>query len=391
MSTATDLRNFPAVEENVERPETLSQTLLAKHDKCPRAGYFTIRDRYGKSSIPMDRGSAFHEVVEKATLLLIEQGEPMMPGEVAKDLADATMREHPEWVLPTAEQDAVRLMAWNWAEATVLELDKILGVEIPLEVELGGFTLTCRIDRAECVGNDLYLYDYKTSLNVRRREELQRGFQGQFYALAMLYGYHQETGETFGSGIQSVTFSEVYPRYRRDDGTLASPEGAWTRSELHEFRVSLERNVEALERSLGTGDWPARDGSWCGECPAPQECPIPEHLREVPHIETAADAEAAFSHKLALDKEGRRLQAGMREFVKRSGRPIFVGDLAFDASYSESRSVKDWDGFMEAVRHAVEHNVELKLEDHVQVRGSTKFAKRKQTEEELTNANSNGS
>jgi PD-(D/E)XK nuclease superfamily len=377
-----DLRDFPSVADNIERPDTLSQSLLAKHDKCPRSAY--LSRKYETASIPMDRGSAFHAVAERATQMMIDEGEPTMPGEIAKELADAVMAEHPEWVLPTAEQDAVRLMAWNWAEGTVLDLEAIIGVEVPLEMQLGGFTLTSRIDLIEVVGSTLHLYDYKTSLNIRKREEVQRGFQGQFYALEAVEGVRRDSGLGFGAGINDVWFWEVYPRYRdMDSGMLIAKDGSWTRAEIHDFKVSLLRNVERFEESLETGGWPARDGSHCSECPAASECPIPEHLRAVEEIATAEQAADLFSLKLAHEREGRRMQASLRGWVNDNG-PIFVGDYVFDAKASESREVVDWTRLETALYQSMELGVPFNRDEHIRVKRSTKFAKRRLTEEERT-------
>lgn len=379
MTLATiDLRDFPAVEENIERPETLRQSLLAKHDKCPRSAY--LSQKYDTTSVAMDRGTAFHYFVERAIERLRDEGEVKMPGDVARELADAVMAERTDLVLPTDEQDVVRLMAWNWAESFLLDWETIVGVEVPLEMEIGGFKLTCRIDLIEASGSTLWLRDWKTSLNVRKREEVQRGFQAQFYALACLDGLTTK-GMSFGAGITDIWFFETCPRYRTDEGPLVAKEGSWTRSELADFRVSLERNVAAFEESLSTGKWPARDGSWCSQCPAPTECPIPAHLRAVDEIATLDDAEVAFSHKLALERESRRLQSGLRGWVKDNG-AVYVGDLAFDAAYSESRLVKDWNELQLALVRSADFGVPFVMSDHVELRQQTKFSKRRQTEEE---------
>jgi hypothetical protein len=380
--TATSLRDFPPVVENIERPDTLSQTLLAKHNKCPRSAYLYRKYKGGTGSHAMGRGILFHEVADQAINELLEQEEAAMPGEVAKELADAVMAEHPEIPLSTDEQDAVRLMAYNWAEGTIIDPAAVVAVEMPLQFEIGGFTLTCRLDLVEAHGSTLYVRDWKTSLAIRKSEEIQKGFQGLFYALACIEGEDPETGARIGGGIQDVWFYETYPRYRTEEGPLLAREGSWTRAEIHEFKGSLERNVAAFERSLETGDWPTRDGSWCSECPAQGECPIPEHLRELPQIETEEDAHNAFSRKLALERESRRLQSGLRGFVKDNG-PLFHGDYAFDARLEEQKKVKDWNELILALQRTSELGTPFEMTEHIEIRKSTKFAKRKLTPEEM--------
>lgn len=379
--SALDLRNLPPVEEPVEAPETFRQTRLARYDKCPRSAYLDLKYKGGPGSVELDRGTAFHIVPERAIPLMIERGEATMPGEMATELADSIMRERLDLTLPAAEQDAVRLMAWNWAESTAIDPEALIGVEVPMVIEIGGVEVTCRIDLVEVAGSSLYLTDWKTSLHIRKQEEVEEGFQGRLYALAALFGVHRETGLPLGAGINEVWFYETYPRYRGEDGTLIKREVCWTRQEVYEFKTSVERNVAAFQRSLETGEWPARDGSWCSQCPAPAECPIPAHLREVEEITTVAEAEAAFSRKLALERESRRLQSGLRGWVQENG-PIHVGDYVFDAKLIEQKSVKDWGELIVGLTRTSELGAPFEISEHVEIRQLTKFAKRKATKEE---------
>jgi RecB family exonuclease len=381
MTTVT-LRDFPPVEENVERPDSIRQSLAAKYDKCPRAAMLYLKYGGGTETHEKTRGTIFHRFMERATETMLELGEPTMPGDVGRELADAIMAEDPSIVLSTDEQDVVRQCAWNWCEATALDLEALIGVEIPLEMQLGGFTITGTIDRAEAFEPSLHLHDAKTSLAIRKREEVQRGFQGQLYALLCIEGVHRETGLSIGAGINDVWFWEDYPRYRTDEGPLITKDGSWTRPEIHEFKVSLEQMLGRLEHSFQTGEWPARDGSWCSTCPAQTECPIPAHLRYVEEVTSEADAEAAFSHKLALERESRRLQSGLRGWVQGTERPIYVGDYAFDATLSESKEVIDWNELILALHRTSELGAPFEMTNHIRIKQSTKFAKRKQTEEE---------
>jgi len=385
VAVAEDYRTFPPVEENIERPDTLSQTLLAKHDKCPRSAYLMRRFKTG--SVEMDRGTAAHDVFERLTRTCIEHEEATIPGDVARAVADEVMHERTDLVLPADEQDAIRAMAWNWGEGMAIDAETYIGAEVPLEIEIGGFVVTCRVDLMEGIGSSLHLHDYKTSLNIRKREEVQRAFQGKLYGLAAIFGVHRETGLNLGAGINDVWFYETYPRYRdKDSGGLIKKEGVWTRTELAEFRGSLERNIERFAESLETGDWPARDGSWCSECPAQTCCPIPPHLRGVEQVTNDLEAELAFSHKMALERESRRLQAGLRGWVQETGKPVYVGDYAFDASVSQSKEVIDWDELIVGLTRTSEVGAPFEVTDHIRVKQSTKFAKRKKTEEEIADA-----
>lgn len=387
-----NLRDFPPVEENVDQPESFRQTLLNKHDQCPRSAYLYMKYEGGKSSHRADGGTALHMTLERATNLMIDNGEPQIPGDMCREMADAVMAEATHLVLSTAEQDAVRLMAWNWAEATAFDLDKIIGAEVPLEMELCGLKITGTIDLMETYEQTIRNTDYKSGLNMKKNEEIQRDFQGKLYGLLSLIGVNSETGNGYGSGIDNIWHEQVYPRYREKDdrgkpvGSLLASYGAWERFELHEFRVSLERNLERLQESFETGDWPARDDdTWCGYCPAQTECPIPAHLRKAEEIETPEDAENAFSHKMATERESRRLAAGLRTWVDQH-EAVFVGEHAYDAKPSISREVKDWEVFEAEIEGAILTGKPIKIEDFVRTKKSTRFGKRKQTKEELENA-----
>src|SRR5436190_2158512 len=111
-----DLRHLPAVEDNVEQPEALSQTFLSRMDVCARSGYLYLRHRSGPTSHAMDRGTAFHAFAERLVHLLIDSDENSAPPEIAKDLLSAVIAENPTWQLPEPEMDALRIMAYHLAE-----------------------------------------------------------------------------------------------------------------------------------------------------------------------------------------------------------------------------------------------------------------------------------
>jgi PD-(D/E)XK nuclease superfamily len=364
----------------VQIPETLRQTLLSQHDKCPHAAWLSMKypDR---QTHEMTRGTALHMVVERGIQLLVENEETTLPGDMATALADELLLEHPEWVLSTAEQDVVRLCSYNWAEAFLFDPETFIGCEIPMQIELCGWTVTGTIDLLEAQGSTFYVRDNKTSLAIKKPDEMRRIFQGQLYTLLAMFGVRSDTGAPLGTGIDHAWFYEEYPRYRNDEGGIIKREADWSRAEIFQFKRSLERNLLAFENSMQTDEWPARDGSWCSMCPAPTECPIPEHLREVPLVETGEQAEEAFSRKLAIERYGRRLQTGMREWVKEHGR-IIVGDLAFDARKEDVREVKDWDEMLVALTATSTVGAPFEVTEHIKFRSQTKFAKQKIDPEE---------
>lgn len=381
-----DYRTFSPVEENIERPETLRQSLMARHDLCPHSAY--LDRRFSTSSHAMDRGTALHETIERLQRRLMQEmaegGEVTLPEEVARDEAEAVMAERTDLVIPAVEQDRVRGMAWNWARSPYSSVDPetLLGIEIPMEIEVGGFRCTGRIDRVEAVGQTLYIYDWKSGF-PGDKESVEKSWQGQFYGMLLLWGFQQETDPRleFGAGINDVWFYEVFPRERDEDtNALFVHEAVWSRTELYEFKTSLERNIGAFEESLRTGIWPASNGpTQCSRCPAPAKCPIPADLRQVEEIDTEDDAVDALIQKDALTREGTRIQNGLRGWVEENG-AIYHGDTVFDGKPSQSRTV-DWKGFDAAPEGA-------DIKDFTTYRKGSKFAARKITknEKELLNA-----
>jgi RecB family exonuclease len=361
----------------IDRPETFRQSLLAKHDKCPHSAFLYLKHKDGAPSHPKTRGSVFHLFMQRATDWMVTESEPMMPGEVATELADSIMADELA-PLSAEEQDVVRQCAWNWAEATVLDLEALVGTEVDVELEVGGIKVTGRIDRVEVSGSTMYLRDAKTSLHVMRQEETERNFQRLLYSLAVIEGTAPGLGFSLGAGITDVWFTFEYPRHRTDEGPLIMREAGSTRYELSEFRRSLERNVAALERSFETDEWPAVPGSWCSECPAQSECPIPMHLRPVLEIESAEDARDAFAWLQALDRMKAPIQSGLRGWVKEHETPVYLGDYAFDAAVTRSTPINK-----EAVEQAARTGERIDpTRLYAAPKTTTKYARRKITREE---------
>lgn len=364
-------------------PETLRQTLLSRHDKCPHSAMLYMKYDGGTEAHALTRGTVLHLVVETAIGIMVSQGETTIPGDLATEIADGLLADNLDWVLSAEEQDVVRLCAYNWAESYVHDPETFIGCEVPMQIEIAGWTVTGTIDLLEAANSTFYIRDNKTSLAIKKPDEMRRVFQGQLYALLAMFGVRSDTGLTIGAGINHAWFYEEYPRYRTEEGGIVKREGDWSRPEIFQFKRSLERNLLAFEESMKTGEWPARDGSWCSTCPCEAECPIPAQLRELPEITTEEEAQEAFSRKLALERESRRVQKGLRGWVEANGR-IVVGDLEFTAVVSDVKKVKDWTVMLRAIEWAVsdpEHR-EFVLTEHVDFHNQTKFTKKKIEEEE---------
>lgn len=357
-----------------KRPDSIRQSLLAKFDTCPRSFYLYVKHDGGASAHQLDRGILFHEFVKKAVEMIRDADETMMPPEVAKAEINALITEHKELVIPEYEQNALRAMAWNWAKATVIDPDEVVGLEQKIYLELPGGTVHGTPDFATITQFGYALIDdYKTSLAIPSRDELEAGaksFQGRKYCLLFAFGIPEGETEPWGVGIDELRYRTVYPRFTNEDtGELAYREVVYTRDQLVDYRGTLESHLEKIAHGWETGEFPAQAGSHCYECPARSECPIPEEaaeaVEEITTIEQAVELAQAWYIR---DLQNRRLKSSLRAFADDYGEPIFFGDYALDFRYEERRSVI-WD--------ALDAGVPFDPGQHVKVTNSTKFDKRK--------------
>lgn len=368
---------------DVERPEKASQTFLSRFNVCPFSAALYLKTKGGPQSPAMLRGSLFHRFVEESVAYLVDEGETQMPPEVGKDRMMALIRDSGEH-LPEYEMNALRAMAWNWSDATVIDPDEIVGLEQMIELQIGNWTVRGKLDFAE-IGpvQGALIRDYKTQINIPSQDEIENGaksFQGRFYALLLLFGIPENESFPLGNGLDEVRVELAFPRYSNPEtGELIGREVTWTRDQLVDFRNSLEIHLAELDESLESGEWHASPGSWCAECPLRSACPIPEQAMEFEVIESVEQAEQALSLHLTRDAAQRRLMKSVSSFHEDHAQPIVVGDYAFDRRLETRRSV-DWD--------AAEAEGEVKPE-HIKLVPSTPFRKKKLTpeqREELSNA-----
>lgn len=380
----------------VDRPSRLSQTMLRHMDNCPRSGYLYLKHKGGPSSAPMDRGSAFHLFAERMVVELVARGEkslfaPAQDGDggaedlsqAAKDVASLTQAmveqvfaDHPEFVMPASERDAVRVMAYHLAVAFDVDPQSVVGIERAFELDLEcGWKIVGKVDLAALPTATRGLVDdYKTSLAVPSQEEHAQSFQAKLYALLLMYGRPVD-GEPFGSHLTHVTGRMIYPRAKpRETGKglrLVQREATWSRGQLDEFRMDVEALGRRVSDALGSGDWPAQAGPHCSECPAPRECPIPRELRNyqgtILEPEQASEAwEWAMRAKAAVAAVEKEVKA----FAKAHG-GVVVGDRVFEWRVSESRRLRsvggrsDWDGLAQAVLDAATYGTPFELEEFV--------------------------
>jgi hypothetical protein len=312
-----------------------SMTFLKHYDSCPRSGFLYAKYKGEASTPAMVRGSAFHAIVQAAINLMMDTDEGTIPAEVVKVLVNEKLAEHP---VPTAEHDAIREMAYRWAEEFRMVRNDVIACETFLTLEVGGYEVRGIVDYATLIedGRAVLVKDWKTSRAAPSFEDVARkrpdgtyaakNFQLVLYALLLAFGTVYEEGYRVATQAQRFDLEFVYPAIPDSTGRMLTRPMSLTRLELEEYRASLDALLERVERSEDSGDWPAVvSDDACGICPCAGECPIPAQVR----AERGEIGTASYARYLAemLDQGARldrQTRANLKEWAKQHG-PIRYG------------------------------------------------------------------
>jgi hypothetical protein len=327
------LRDLPPVEPNVDRPEYLSQSFLARQDVCARSAFLYQKHRGGPSTHAMDRGSAYHEWFHRFVDLLVEQGENSAPPDVAKELLADVLADNPHWQIPEPEQDALRVMVFHTAEALWINPSEVVALETMLELDIDGVKVRGRVDFAAITPSARHatIWDAKTGWVIPSQETFDRSWQTRFYALLLAEGKASEDPVPIGKGIETFTVAELYPRYKN----LPERKTTLTRQQLADFKLDVSAVIARAQHGFDTGLWPAVPGDHCSTCPAAWDCPLPEIL-----IPAAVDdrPEALAEREQFLDSEHKTVMKKLKSIAEDSG-PIQVGGYEYAFKLTESERV----------------------------------------------------
>jgi hypothetical protein len=394
-----DLRDFDPVEPLAELPATLRQTALAKMSTCPRSFYLYHRYKGGPLSHPLIRGSIMHSAFERVIRHLMDVGEPYAPPEIGKDILAEVVRES-ELTVPPGEHDSMRAMMFNFCNGLVIDPEKVLCVETPVRLEVGGWTLTGIIDFAQIDGNTIKLYDWKTAFmsdDLPDNAEWQGSFQTVLYSMALAFGTME--GAPFPlQGVENFEVRLVHPRiFWEQEQTMGYRMALLTRDVLQDRMVELEALVAQVDRAFQTWDFPAVPGDHCSFCPASAECPIPGRLRDWQgEIRTVDDAQRA---AILIDKDKARaskLQRALKGWAALPGNAPFVAggyeygwesvektSLRSKVTLPEGGTISGKQALALAAERAAEYGVPFNLEEHYRPQISMTLKKRKLSEHEL--------
>lgn len=412
-----------------------SMTMLKHYALCQRSGFLYQLYRGEASTPEMARGTAGHLAVQRSIAAAIEQGEPTIPGDVVKVIANEALTEvH----VPIEEHDRVREGVWRWSTETAIDPSAVIALETLFELDVDGLKVRCRIDLAQLLegGAAVSVKDWKFSVGgVPTFEEIARKrpdgtlaakqMQLVLYALALAYGVpvreewcpvcdgngmtgsvgaerpddiavctncHRgriETPEPFPLAARAQRFDLelAFPLIEDREGKMVRRPVSLTRLELAEYHESLRALVAQLRSSEDTGDWPAKvSDEACSICPSRPSCPIPVELRdhrgEINTMEQAAEAAAKLHREKA---EHRARQAELRNFAKAHG-PIPFDGMVFELVYSESEEIKDREGMFAAMERAVQYGEPFDRASFVRVKGRNDSKIRDLTPDEIEEA-----
>jgi hypothetical protein len=407
-------------------PARFSQTLIAKADECPRSGYLYVKHRGGPGSHEMDRGTLAHAVLERAMKTLIAHGErrfspddPEGAAALMADIVDEVLRERPDLVVPRREVDDVRELAYHWAVACDVDPEDVAGIERLMVLDLEcGWTISGKLDLIALPSAELgQIDDYKSSQALVSQDEYEGSTQPWLYAALLCFGVPvdvypcemcdgkgwnlepgldecahcdgkgrlEQRGEPFGGHLRGVLCREVYPRARpRDDGTLHRRELLLSRTAIADYKADLERMATTLAGRFESWEFPASSGSWCSECPAAQECPLPAHLRDYAGtINTTDQAAEAWERTMRAKAQLAAIEKEVKTFARAHNAVIQVGDEQWQWQPKEGRAVKkrgqrsDWEGLVAAIEETVQFGTPFDVTEWVVRTAGSEFKKSK--------------
>jgi putative RecB family exonuclease len=172
-------------------PTGLSPSKVSSFTDCGLAFRFSAIDHLPEPpSVAATRGSLVHAALER--LFLLDPGERTHERSLAcLDEAIVAMREHPEYAGLELD-DAAEAVFHDEARELLARYFRLedpttitpIGIELRLEVEVGGVQLRGIIDRLELdADGELVVTDYKTGKAPGERQEQQRLAGVAFYSL----------------------------------------------------------------------------------------------------------------------------------------------------------------------------------------------------------------
>lgn len=383
----------------------VSQTFLRHFNGCPRSGFLYALYKGEAQTVPMVRGTALHDALERCVRAALDAGEKTVPPELAKAVIDEVLEEHP---VPIEEHDYLRECVYRWAEQT--ELGDVVALETMFVLDILGWQVRAKVDYAELRGRRLWVRDYKSARGLPSYEEVSRkrpedgtlaakNFQLVLYALLMVFGVPVTVGtgpdgervetpaaQPMFRGLQGVDLEFLFPGVEDREGQMVRRELSLTPLELEEYRASLVSLVARVQKAEAGGQWPAvtSDGA-CSECPARPRCPIPAELRtfagRINTPEEAAEAlEQLWQEKAQHAARRKEIKLVVKDFP---GQVVLWGKDKASRFEPVTKTSLNRDGLMSAALEAAQYGTPFDAAAFTTSRTHTEFKDVTLTSDEL--------
>lgn len=245
-------------------PSSLSPSKLTSFTSCGLQFRFSAIERLPEPpSLAATRGTLVHAALEHLFTLDAPERDPAI-GDHCVDVAVARLRPHPDWTglgLDDAGEAALIAEACKLVQRYfTLEDPRTVhpvGLELKMEVDVGGVALRGIIDRLDLVDGELVVTDYKTGRAPSDRHARTRMTGVQLYSLMC--------EQTFGrrpARVQLLHLAEPV-------AVIAEP--------TEQSQRGLERRLgavwQAIERACETDDFRPQPSFRCEWCAFQAWCP----------------------------------------------------------------------------------------------------------------------
>lgn len=282
-------------------------------------------------------GSAAHEVFATAGLLAQFQGLMKIYPRQAHDIALRVLGNPEEAAhLPYWQHKFVTEMAERWAEHVDFPVDADEWViEHPWRHPLVDaerdcvYTISGRNDEYAVWGTHVRIRDWKTGPKLPSRREVE-----EEHTQLPVYAWQVMSEKPWVDSVEGVEFycRRGVPRPVQFD-----------RSEFEELESWLIGRCRTIVDAWTRNDFEANPGErWCGTCPMPHRCPLPESVRMASIIEDEQDAEAMVQAWIVEEQRVKRRKGAVRGWLEGVGlETVTVGGKRYGFVPKQGRRTDD--------------------------------------------------
>lgn len=312
-------------------PQIVDRSTAERWAECPAMAWHVENGRVSTSSLPADAGNEVHKIL--AAAVKARHMDAARPNELREmiDAAAAQSRSDVQPEVVTALRKCwpiVQLICTHEDNGEIRSPDDLIRYDggdgahagqIAADLEIDGVKvrLTCEVDLllATRSAKAVDLYDWKAGRTHWTATDVFGSFQFQFYSYITLVNYPT---------VDTVSVSVFMPR----EGSATDPID-FKRRDMFAWENRIKSAVRLLLKWQSASGpthvpaWPAPEK--CSICPAAAKCP----LAHQPAAEVAIDPEAALKQLVALDAAADALRRQLTGVVRKLGRDLVFGDLAF--------------------------------------------------------------